>query len=82
MQKMQYLQNEVNEAFLQIRIANKAIVSANENLKINRDNFLAGVTGLTDLLTAQNLLRQAQDQHTEAATAYFMKLAEFRQMNR
>lgn len=82
MQKMQFLQNEVNEAFLQIRIANKAIVAANENLKINRDNFLAGITGLTDLLTAQNLLRQAQDQHTEAATSYFMKLAEFRLMNR
>ena len=78
--QMQQIRNELGEAYRQILLAGKAISSAEENLKISQDNFNAGVMILSDLLDAQNLLRQSRDQYTEAVTEYFLKLAEYRQM--
>ncbi|MDR0872451.1 MAG: TolC family protein [Prevotellaceae bacterium] len=78
--QMQQITNERNEAYQQILLAKKSISSAEQNLKISRDNFNAGVMTLSDLLEAQNLLQQSQDQYTEAATAYFVKLAEYEQV--
>ena len=78
--QMQQISNELTEARLQTQLANKAISSAEENLKISQDNFNAGVTILSDLLDAQNLLQQSRDQYTEAVTEYFIKLAEYRQV--
>ena len=78
--QMQQISNELTEARRQTQLANKAISSAEENLKISQDNFNAGVTILSDLLDAQNLLQQSRDQYTEAVTEYFIKLAEYRQV--
>jgi outer membrane protein TolC len=82
LQQMQNIRNGLNEAYHQILLAKKSISSAEENLKINEDNYNAGVTTLSDLLEAQNLLQQSRDLHTEAATTYFVKLAEYRQVTR
>ena len=81
LQQMQNVLNGLNEAYKQVLLANKSILSAEKNLKISQDNYNAGVITLSDLLEAQNLLQQSRDQHTEAATMYFVKLAEHRQMN-
>ncbi|KAA6344133.1 hypothetical protein EZS27_008215 [termite gut metagenome] len=78
--QMQQISNERDEAYQQILLAQKSISSAEENLKISRDNFNAGVSTLSDLLEAQNLLQQSHDQYTEAATAYLLKLAEYEQV--
>jgi outer membrane protein TolC len=75
---MQQIDNELNEAYQQIRLSQKSISSAEENLRISRDNFNAGLITLSDLLEAQNLLQQSRDQYTEATAAYFIKLAEHR----
>jgi outer membrane protein TolC len=77
-QQMQNVQNGLNEAYSQVLLAQKSIASAEQNLKISSDNYNAGVTTLSDLLEAQNLVQQARDQHTEAATAYYIKLAEYK----
>jgi outer membrane protein TolC len=53
-------------------------MAAEENLKINRDHFNAGIITLSDLPEAQNLLQQSRDQYTEATGAYFVKRTEFR----
>ncbi|MDR0620248.1 MAG: TolC family protein [Bacteroidales bacterium] len=79
-QQMQNIQNELNETYSQALIAKKLISSAEENLKISKDNYNAGITTLSDLLEAQNILQQAQDGYTEAFTEYFMKLAQWRQL--
>lgn len=76
--QMRQLRNRLQEAFQQIAIARKSITSAEENLKIIRDNFEAGVSTLSDLLEAQNLLQQSRDQYVEAASDYFIKLAEYK----
>jgi outer membrane protein TolC len=55
----------------------KCIASAEENLKISRDNFNAGITTLPDLLEVQNLLQQSCDRYTEGTGEYFVKFAEY-----
>jgi outer membrane protein TolC len=78
--QMRQVRNELDEACRQTLLAWKAISSAEENLKISQDNFNAGVSILSDLLDAQNLLQQARDQYTETVMEYFIKLAEYRQV--
>ena len=78
LQQMQNVQNGQNEAYQQVLLAKKSILSAEKNLKISRDNYNAGVTTLSDLLEAQNLLQQSRDQYTEAVAEYFVKIAEYK----
>jgi outer membrane protein TolC len=79
-QQMQNIENGLSEAYSQILLAKKSISSAEENLKISKDNYNAGVVTLSDLLEAQNLLQQSNDQYAKAATAYFVRLAEYGQV--
>jgi outer membrane protein TolC len=76
--QMQQIRNELNQSYSQVLLERKSISAAEENLKISQDNYNAGVTGLSDLLEAQNLLQQAADQHTEAITQYRIRLAEWK----
>lgn len=50
----------------QIRVAAKTIESAEENLRIARLNYNAGMITISDLLEAQTLLSQAQNNLTDA----------------
>ncbi|MDR1544147.1 MAG: TolC family protein [Prevotellaceae bacterium] len=79
--QMQQIRNELNLSYSQILLEKKSISAAEENLKISQDNYNAGVTALSDLLEAQNLLQQARDQHTEAITQYYVKLAEWKKVS-
>jgi outer membrane protein TolC len=79
--QMQKVRNELNEAYFQIQLSKKSIAVAEENLRMSNDNYNAGITTLTDLLEAQNLLQQTQDQFVEAVTEYYKKLAEHLQMD-
>ena len=79
--QMQQTHNELNEAYYQVQISQKSISVAEENLRMSKDNYNAGITTLADLLEAQNLLQQSRDQYTEAATLYFLKLAEWRKIS-
>jgi outer membrane protein TolC len=79
--QMQQIRNELNEAYLQMQLAQKSIAAAEENLKISQDNYNAGVTAISDLLEAQNLLQQSTNQHAEAITQYYVKSAEWKKVN-
>lgn len=70
--------DELREAYEQIRLAEKSIVSATENLRLNEDYFRAGTVSLSDLLDAQTLLQQSRDQLTDAGADYRVKLAKYR----
>jgi outer membrane protein TolC len=76
--QMQHLRNVVAEAYQQTLLAQESIAVAEENVRQNEDHYKAGVSILSDLLDAQNLLQQTRDQYTEAATEYFMKLSEYK----
>ena len=82
LQQMQNIINGLNEAYQQVLLAKKSILSAEKNLKISQDNYNAGIETLSDLLEAQNLLQQTRDQYAEAAAEYFIKSAEYTQVNK
>ena len=77
--QIQQLRNDVEEAAQQVQLADKAIVSALENVRLNTDYYQAGTGLLTELLDAQNALQQARDQRTESVTVYCVKLAKYTQ---
>jgi outer membrane protein TolC len=78
--QMQQVTAELNEAYQQVRISEKSIATAEENARMSENAYKAGVSILSDLLDAQNLLQQSRDQYTEAATNYYAKLAEYRKV--
>ena len=61
--------NDVAEAHSQLALARQSVEQATENLRIQRNTYRAGTSTMTDLLQAQLLLQQAQDQHTDAFVA-------------
>ncbi|MDD3789268.1 MAG: TolC family protein [Petrimonas sp.] len=77
--QMQQLWNDLEEAYVQIILAEKTIASALENVRLNDDYYKVGTGLLTDLLDAQSALQQARDQYTEATTGYQMKLSRYKQ---
>ena len=77
--RMQKAYNDVIEARQQINIAERSIEQAEENLRLNRDYYRAGISKMTDLLEAQLLYQQALDRHTDTYADYQNKLLEYRQ---
>ena len=71
--------NNLTEARQQIDIAKRSIEQAEENLRLNRDFYKAGVSKMSDLLEAQLLYQQALDRHVDALADYQNKLLEYRQ---
>lgn len=71
--------NNLTEARQQIDIAKRSIEQAEENLRLNRDYYKAGVSKMSDLLEAQLLYQQALDRHVDALADYQNKLLEYRQ---
>jgi outer membrane protein TolC/preprotein translocase subunit SecF len=72
--------NELTESYKQIAVASESIGQAEENLKINRDNFKAGMINVTDLLEAETMLQQAKNQLTDSQTTYKSKLVAYMQV--
>lgn len=69
--------NNLQESLSQITIAEKSIVSAEENLRMSLDQYKAGTLPLIDLLDAQTLRQQAADRLIEARANYQLRLAEY-----
>lgn len=66
--------NELIEARQQIDIAIETISQAEENLKVNRDNYKAGIINVSDMLEAQVLLQQAKNMLTDARVNYRIRM--------
>lgn len=69
---------DLTEAYEQYLILEDNLVSAAENLKVNRDNYRSGLNNLSDLLNAQASLQRTQSQLAEAKVNYQIKLASYR----
>lgn len=76
--RMQNAWNGVEEAYQQLQLAQLSIEQAAENLRINRDQYNAGVSRMSDLLEAQLLYQQACDKRTDAFAEYRNRLLEYR----
>lgn len=77
--KMQNAWNSVEESYQQLQLAQLSIEQAEENLRLNRDYYNAGLTKMSDLLEAQMLYQQSCDKRTDAFADYQNKLLEYRQ---
>ena len=71
--------NELNECYFQINIAQRSLENAKENLKITNDNYKAGVSTMSDLLEAQSVYQAALDSLNEAKCNYQIKKAKYLQ---
>lgn len=77
--RMQSAWNGVEESYNQLQLAQRGIEQAEENLRLNRDYYRAGLSRMADLLEAQLLYQQTLDRRTDAFADYQNKLLEYRQ---
>jgi len=68
------------EAYKQIEVTRESIKQAEENLRINRDNYQAGTVNISDMLEAQVILQQTRNQYTNAFVKYNLTLTRYKQM--
>lgn len=78
--QMQNIRNELDKAYRQLLIEEESIEQANENLRINKDNYKAGIINMSDLLNAQSILQQCRDKRAEAFASYQKKRCEYLQV--
>ena len=77
--RMLNARNGVEESYQQLLLAQRSIGQAEENLRLNRNYYKAGVSKMSDLLEAQMLYQQSCDKRTDAFADYQIKLLEYRQ---
>ena len=77
--RMEKAISDVAEARQQLSIAQRAIEQAEENLRIGRNQYRAGVSRMSDLLEAQLLYQQTLDRRTEAWAELQNRLLDYRQ---
>lgn len=76
--QMDKLWYDVEEAYKNLVIAQKSIVQAEENLRINRNTYRSGTTTMTELLDAELLCRQAHDKFAESYSNLHIKTMEYK----
>lgn len=76
---MQNAWNRVEETYKQLNIAERSIEQSDENLRLHRDFYKAGTATMSDLLEAQMLYQQAQDQRTDAFADYPNSILAYKQ---
>lgn len=76
---MQSKWNDVENAYEQLKIDRETIEQSEENFRLQRDQYDAGQSTMSDLLTAALSLQNAQSSYIEDYTDYQQKLLEYRQ---
>ena len=67
LERMQVL-NLYNESLLEVELTRKAVEQSEENLKMSRNHYEAGMETISDYLEAQTILQNAQTEHIIAKT--------------
>ncbi|HVN49218.1 MAG TPA: TolC family protein [Bacteroidota bacterium] len=73
MLQMQKAWQDLSDAYKQVLLSEEAKTQAEENLNVNQDSYTNGMNNLTDLLEAQAMAQQANDQLTDAKASYRSK---------
>ncbi|WP_320053328.1 efflux RND transporter permease subunit [uncultured Acetobacteroides sp.] len=77
--QMSQSQNEVTESVSQIQLSEKMVQQSTENFKISNDNYKSGVIGISDLLEAQALLQQTQNELSEKMCNHQIVISKYQQ---
>lgn len=72
--------NAMQEAAEHLNIISTTIENAKENLRLSQLNYRAGLVPLSDLLEAQTLYLQAQNDYTDALIAYKVNLRRWEEL--
>ncbi len=70
---------DLTDAYKQVQLSEETKEQAEENLKVNQDSYKNGLTTLSDLLEAQAMLQQANDELTDAKASYRINLVMYLQ---
>jgi outer membrane protein len=71
--QMQKAWQDFIDAYKQVLLSEEVIAQAEENLKVNQDSYNNGMSNLSDLLEAQAIQQQMNDQLTDARASYRSK---------
>jgi len=71
---------ELIESHQQVSIANKSVEQVQEHLKVTRDNYDAGLVGTSDMLEAQAMFQEAEDNYSDALCISQIKLAYYKKV--
>lgn len=77
--KMSNAWDDLKTAYSQIDIARQTVEESNENLRLNRAYYEAGVSSIDDLLKAQTLMRQARDSYVDAVGQFRISTVKYLQ---
>lgn len=64
---------DLTDAYKQYMLSEESLKQAEENLSVNNDSYTNGLINVSDLLEAQAMQQQSQDQLTEAESNYIIK---------
>jgi outer membrane protein len=71
---------DLSDAYKQYLLSEESKAQAEENMKVNDDSYKNGLITVSDLLEAQVLLQQTQDQLTDTKTNYIVKKTNYLQV--
>lgn len=75
--EIQQCVNNLDEAALELRLADASVASADENLRSSRRQYEAGVETLSDYLEAQTIWQQARQTQVEARINKYLRYLEY-----
>lgn len=73
--QMEKAYRDMLESYKQISVAGSSVAQAEENMKVVKDNFDAGVLSTSDLLEAQAVFQESKDALVDAKAKYQIKQA-------
>jgi len=71
---------DLTDAYKQYLLSEESKTQAEENRKVNDDSYKNGLINISDLLEAQALLQQTQDQLTDAKANYVVKTTYYKKI--
>jgi len=77
--QMEKCRQDLTDAYKQYLLSLDSETQAEENLKVNEDSYKNGLINVSELLEAQALYQQTQDQLTDAKTNYVVKKTRYLQ---
>lgn len=76
------LWDDICDLARQVEIYRETIAQSEENLRLNKDYYDAGMSPLSDFLEAQAIFQQSRDQYVDKCIEYKLKVLEYEQMFR
>jgi outer membrane protein len=78
--QMEKAYRDLSDAFQQVRVSEDGREQAEENLRVSRDSYANGMIGIADLLEAQAMRQNMQDQYVDSMAAYRVALKKYFQV--